>query len=116
MINFKNFYNNLEEISKEINTDTLNESSLTPGLFSNSIVANVGQILLPTVGVLSVFSDSKKVEEFSKEVANYATSDDVISSLSEKIGTPRINETEQEFVERASNVLREILKNKFKIS
>lgn len=115
MIEFKNFYKNLEGLSKEIDTDGSTASILTQELISNSIVANVAQVLSPTVGILSVFSNSEKVEEFSKEVANYATSDDVMSSLSEQISTPRKNETEQEFVERASNVLREILKKKFKV-
>jgi len=126
MIDFKYFYNNLEEFSKEIETEVeesskeidINSSKsslLAQGLISNNIMASVAQILSPTIGILSVFSNSVKVEEFSKEVANYATSDEVISSLSEQISTPRKNETEQEFVERASNVLREILKKKFKV-
>ncbi len=77
--------------------------------------ANIQAVLSPMIGISSLFSNTNKVEEFSKEVANYATSDDLISSLSEKIGKPKENETEQEFVERASHILREILKKRFNI-
>jgi hypothetical protein len=57
----------------------------------------------------------RKSEKFSKEVSEYATSKEVISSLSKKIGEPTETEAEEDFIERASNVLREILKEKFKI-
>ncbi|MBD2492410.1 hypothetical protein [Aulosira sp. FACHB-615] len=115
MTSFKDFYNNIEEFSKEIDTEIASTSPLTQGLISSTIIGSVGQVLLPTIGMLSVFSNAEKVEKFSKEVANYATSEDVISSLSEQIGTPTQDETEEEFVERASTILRNILKKKFKI-
>jgi hypothetical protein len=57
----------------------------------------------------------RKSEKFSKEVSEYATSKEVISSLSKKIGEPTETEAEEDFIERASNVLREILKEKFKM-
>jgi len=67
------------------------------------------------IGISSVFTNAEKVEKFSKEVANYTTNDEVLSTISEQIGEPKEDESEQEFVERASHLLREILKKKFKV-
>lgn len=105
MINFKDFYKKTEQVSEDTSTE--------PGLATN--VALGVNLLVSSLGISSLFSNSQQIEKFSQEVASYATGDDVISSVSEQIGQPRENETEEEFVERASQVLREILKKKFKI-
>ncbi|RUR81884.1 hypothetical protein ACF3DV_18240 [Chlorogloeopsis fritschii PCC 9212] len=100
MNSFKDFYKKSEQLPED-NTKHL----------QLSIGASIQQLLLPMVGGLFELNNAQKAEKFSREVANYATSDEVISSLSKQIGEPRENETEQEFIERASSVLREILKS-----
>lgn len=51
-------------------------------------------------------------EKFSSEVVQVANSDEVLTELSESIGDPKENESEDEFVERAKSTLAKILKNK----
>ncbi|MBD2445866.1 hypothetical protein H6G76_01600 [Nostoc sp. FACHB-152] len=111
MDNFEDFYKNFKQLACGSTTEELS----TTQELSATVAVNIQQALLPAIGLSLGLANTQKAEEFSKGVANYATSDEVISSLSEKIGKPRDNETEQEFVERASQTLREILKKKFKI-
>jgi hypothetical protein len=60
--------------------------------------------------VLSISSNDR--EKFSSEVVQVANSDEVLAELSESIGDPKENESEDEFVERAKSTLAKILKNK----
>lgn len=53
-----------------------------------------------------------EAEDFSRRVSELSTSDDVINDLSDRLGAPKDNETEDEFVSRAKAVLTEILKRK----
>ena len=64
---------------------------------------------LATTG-LSISSNDR--EKFSSEVVQVANSDEVLAELSESIGDPKENESEDEFVERAKSTLAKILKNK----
>lgn len=64
---------------------------------------------------IPLLDGGEQVSEFSKEVAEYATSSDVVIALGNEIGKPRPIETEDEFVERASLALRIILRRKFKV-
>ncbi|MHC5717622.1 MAG: hypothetical protein ACYTX0_37340 [Nostoc sp.] len=111
MSNFKDFYTNPKQLP---DTATTQEPSTTQEL-STIVAGNVQQVLSSAIGLSYGLANTQKAAEFSKGVANYATSDEVISSLSEQIGKPKENETEQEFVERSSHILREILKKKFNI-
>lgn len=91
--------------------DFLKESKNLPEIKAQT-TAGIQQI---TGGIVSGFNDTQaEKDKFSKEVANYVTSNEVISSLSDSIGKPK-DETEEEFVERASRVLRAILKQKFNV-
>ncbi|HEY8329674.1 MAG TPA: hypothetical protein VIO59_14655 [Rhodanobacter sp.] len=55
---------------------------------------------------------SDKVGAFSQQVSELATSDDVINELSDALGAPKPNETEDEFVARAKATMTRILKQK----
>ena len=55
---------------------------------------------------------SDDTAKFSKSLSELAVSDEVITELSNEIGTPRSNETEDEFVERAKSAFGSILKRK----
>ena len=54
------------------------------------------------------FSKSK-ASEFSKNMVQLATSDEVLDKVSTQVGEPLEDETEVEFVSRASAVLQKIL-------
>lgn len=106
MSSFKHFWNSSEDSSESVKSSEL----------QTSLATNIQGILAP--GTLSAFSfNNTQVEEakFSKEVANYVTSDEFISSVSNNLGEPKATETEEDFVERASRLLRTILEEKFKI-
>ena len=67
---------------------------------------------LQRVSIENTFTNSSsKEEKFRNEVAELATSDEVILKLSDELGNPKEGETEQEFVDRGKNVLRNILKS-----
>ena len=106
MSSFEHFWNSSENSIESVNSSEL----------QTSLATNIQGILM--AGTLSVFSfNNTQVEEakFSEEVANYVTGDEFISSLSNNLGEPKVTETEEDFVERASRLLRTILEEKFKI-
>ena len=53
-----------------------------------------------------------KADEFASQVTTLASSNDVISELSEEIGQPGEFESEAEFVNRAKGVFKTILMNR----
>ena len=85
-------------------------SVLTTDLSSNALSAALG---IATGGQ----NKSKQValEEFSQKVSDYASSEEVISTLSDEIGTPKEHESEDEFVDRAKTTLKNILRKKFRL-
>ncbi|MEH2113138.1 hypothetical protein [Nostoc sp.] len=113
--------NNLENLNFEdfLQADTKiknNSVDINISTIQSSIAAATLIATAPLAATLFGLDDTqRKSEKFSKEVSEYATSKEVIYSLSKKIGEPNETEAEEDFIERASNVLREILKEKFKI-
>jgi hypothetical protein len=79
--------------------EALNKMDLMRGISSNLISSEV------------LFGQSEKAK-FSSEVAKIVAGDEFINELSIKIGKPKINESENEFVDRAKKLLRELLKSK----
>jgi hypothetical protein len=108
-LNFEDFWQ--ADTKNKNNSEDINVSTI-----QSSIAAATQLSIAPLAGTLFGLDDTQsKSEKFSKEVSEYVTSKEVISSLSKKIGEPNETEAEEDFIERASNVLREILKEKFKI-
>lgn len=111
-------FNKFWSESKNLPLDSKNGLVTSPSLLSG-IQDNIVAATLAPVGIglaLAGFNSSQEeAEKFSKQVAEYATSDEVISAVSDEVGEPKQNETEDEFVERATNVLRNILIKNFKI-
>lgn len=69
--------------------------------------------VLTTASVSTVLGPkSTEICSFSDELAQKATSDEVLDELSSKVGTPKTNESEDEFVKRASEILHKILSKK----
>ncbi|MBD1877000.1 hypothetical protein H6F75_26295 [Nodosilinea sp. FACHB-131] len=85
-------------------------SILTTDLSINALSVALG---ITTVGPNK--SKAAALDEFSKKVSNYAASKEVISTLSDEIGTPKEDESEDEFVDRAKTALKNILHKKFRL-
>lgn len=60
----------------------------------------------------SIVLSKNDAQEFSEKVTSLAVSSDVIDEFSSKIGLPKNNESEDEFVNRAKLALKDILKKK----
>ena len=72
--------------------------------YSKAIVS-IGTVLTGSGIGLS----KSKASEFSKNMVQLATSDEVLDKVSTQVGEPLEDETEVEFVSRASAVLQKIL-------
>lgn len=55
---------------------------------------------------------SKKTKEFNAQVGSLIADKVFISELSEKISMPKDNESEDEFVERAKSIMRDLIRKK----
>jgi hypothetical protein len=115
MTNFRDFWQETKEATTNLETSL---STSSPSALSYSIQTNVSAIItnvsfFPLTGFNTSLKDAEK--KFSKEVAQCATSNEVVDAVSDGIGEPKPYETEEEFVERASDVLRKILREKFNV-
>jgi len=90
MSNFKDFYENNK---KEL---VISSSGLARAINSN---------------ILFGLSKNKE-KEFANKISKIAYSDEVLTELSDEIGTIQEEETEEQFVNRAKSSLRKILKDK----
>lgn len=63
---------------------------------------------------LSSALGSSKAQEFSESISDLVSSDNFISDLSDRIGTPLASETEDEFVARAKSLMSSLLSEKLK--
>jgi len=105
MSSFKEFMNKAE---KSPNKD-LPGTNISFSAIQNSLMSNI-------IGILTPFSvPSDKKQEFSEEVCNLVQGEAFISEFSDRIGLPSEIETEDEFVERGSDVLRKMLYDRFGI-
>ena len=96
MSNFKKFFN-----------ENQNTSQVSAIKLSSKI--NASLVGLASAGL--VISKNEE-EKFSKEVADLAYSDEVITELNDKIGAIKDTESEEEFVRRAKSNLADILRKK----
>jgi hypothetical protein len=105
MNSFKEFMDEAEESPSQ--ALPLSNTSLSE--IQSSLALAVGSLLTP----FSVSNDKK--QKFSEEVSNLVRDEAFISEFSDCIGEPSELETEDEFVERGSNVLRRMLHDRFGI-
>jgi hypothetical protein len=113
MNSFKDFWNSRKNKSDSAAAENKSELSTITQL-STAISQQITPIA--TVALTDIFGSTpkqKKIAQFTKEVTECATSDEVISTVSDRLGEPLPDETEEEFVERASNILKNVLKEKF---
>lgn len=105
MSSFKEF---MDE-SGESPTELLPSSNTSLSAIQASLRLAVGSLLTP----FSVPNDKK--QKFSEEVSSLVRDEVFISEFSDHIGEPAELETEDEFVEQGSNVLKRMLYDKFGI-
>ena len=95
MSNFKDFVNSIDK----------NEISLSS---SQELATKISNSLTTSAISITKFDS----EKFGTEVVKVAKSDEVLTELSQSIGDPKEEESEDEFVERAKSTLAAILKRK----
>ena len=86
------------------------DSGLLSRLSSTELETRISRIL-PAIGVFPRGRDELIIERdrFISEVVNLAHSEKIITSLSEEVGQPKENESEDEFVNRAKSTLANLL-------
>lgn len=114
MSNFEEFWNSSTHSIPQF-SDANPQPVMLSSATQDTMAAGVTTIVTENISRIGESVKQSQIDTFSNEVAKYATSSEVISKLSHEVGQPKQDETEDEFVERASNVLREILQKKFKI-
>lgn len=103
MSKFKEFMDRVENsYSKSLPASNTSLSSIETALTSA-----VNNLLNPTP------IPSNKKQEFSKKVSKVVRDEEFISEFSDRLGVPSELETEDEFVERGSDVLRKMLYTRF---
>lgn len=84
------------------------DSGLPSRLSSTEIETRISNIL-PAIGLSPRGRDEFERDRFISEVAKLAHSEKIITSLSEEVGQPKENESEDEFVNRAKSTLANLL-------
>ncbi len=69
---------------------------------------------IPSVLGISQISSPDKQLEFAQKVSEMAHEPDFIDDLSDRLGSPGEEETEEAFVRRAKSILRELLRSRFR--
>gem|GEM_PF-3246194 len=87
------------------------ETKLPTKLIEKGVSIGIGSALTPLVGLLG---SNKKVEKFKSELVKDLHSEKTIREISNLVGVPTDNETEDQFVERSLNKLRTYLQFKYK--
>lgn len=120
MTNFKDFFKSVESKNKSL---TQSESSKTTvatainNVFSTSLaIKSISSTYLASNSINGLLSNSNKKEiaaqKFSNDVSELVHSDEFLEEFSEKVGVPKENESENEFVNRAKETMRTLLKKK----
>ncbi|MEG4211626.1 hypothetical protein [Microcoleus sp. S13_B4] len=98
----------MDEI-KQSPTQSLPESDLTLPCLQMALTAGTFLMLTPFS-----FSNNEK-QKFSEEVSSLIQNESFLSDLSNQIGQPLEQESEDDFVKRGSNRLRKMLYERFGI-
>lgn len=105
MTSFEEFMNEIEESP----TKAVPESNTTLPAIQIALTTTVSGLLAP-----SLISQSEQ-QKFSEEVSSLVQDKTFLSEFSAEIGEPLENESEDEFVKRGSDKLRQMLYSKFNI-
>lgn len=85
--------------------------ALKDTLKSTAVVTKASEI--PALIMPYVKSDTK-ADKFTKDILEVISSDEFIIEIDKNIGEVKENETEQEFVNRGKNIIKNLLRSKLK--
>ncbi|MBG6077978.1 hypothetical protein [Polaromonas sp. CG_9.11] len=110
MSNFKDFF-----FSKDSsNQTTLSKDSSGLSVSVNKVYKDVVVRLSEKNLINTISLSNSEKTKFEQEIGNHVISEDFISELSSRINLPKAHESEDEFVARAKQSMRYLLKEKFK--
>ncbi len=92
------------------NTGDFLLSSLSSKALTNTISKGITELSVVSASSLSLASHNR--EKFSSKVAELVTNDTVLTELSNSLGVPKEHESEDEFVERAKSIFKNIISKK----
>ena len=106
MVSFKKFFSNLEN----------NTLKLPPPKKLKADLAEKINISLACVSVFKGPEQAQKemAESFSHNVSELVHGEKFVDEFSNKIGIPKESETEDEFVERAKKIMKEMIREKLR--
>jgi hypothetical protein len=87
------------------------QNQLPTSLIEKGVSNGIASASIPLAGLLG---SNKKVEKFKNELIKDLQSKETIHEISNIVGVPENDESEDEFVERSIRKLRVYLNNKFK--
>jgi hypothetical protein len=95
--------------------DELKSSPITSQSYSLKI-SEIQQNITAVIGLAtSSFWGEDKAEKFSKEVSKVVQNELFLAELSNKIGEPLDEESEDDFVLRSTDILKQMLHKKFRL-
>jgi hypothetical protein len=120
MTNFKDFFKSVESENKSLTQNDSSKTAVTTAInnvFStSSAIKSISSTALASNSINGLLSNSNKKEiaakKFSNNVSELVHSDEFLEEFSEKVGTPKESESEDEFVNRAKDIMRTLLKTK----
>ena len=114
-----------EQTDSDMNATDEPGAITTPNLLQSHIAVTTSDILLESIadiaflGILGpvrhIGGHKKAIQEFSQDVSHYATSQEAIAEFSGEIGPPHEYESEDQFVTRAKQTLKKMLKRRFRV-
>lgn len=88
-------------------------TELSPGIQSPGVLHQNLEIKVKAISPLLNFSNKNKEEEFENSIIEHVTSPETLKDISQVVGTPLDQETEDQFVERSMENLKAYLLKKF---
>lgn len=114
-----------EQTESDMNAADEPNAIITPNLLQSHITVTTSDILLESIADIAFFGilgparhlggHQKSIQKFSQDVSHYATSQEVIAEFSSEIGPPHEHESEDQFVARAKERLKKMLKRRFRV-
>jgi hypothetical protein len=109
MSSFKDFFLSNKNPNNILSKDSSNLPVLVKKVYDGVVDRLSEKNLVDNISL----SNSEKTK-FQQEVGNHVISEDFITELSARINLPKAHESEDEFVARAKQSMRYLLKEKFK--
>jgi len=112
MSSFKQFV----KASLKADPQLLSEGKENLELAVNTVFGVVGNssAMAKKYPVIDIFARRSEAEKFSEQVSSYLGSDEFLDDIDERVGRPKVGETEQEYLARAKASFMGLLNDKAK--